>query len=383
MAEHSSSEDKTEKPSAQKLRKSREQGQVPRSRDVATAIGMLACIKLIVLLMPGYLEDFRELFGAGFAALDGDGTPENLWSSAFTTAMLLMAKMMLPLFVVPLAISLGALYPGGWVFAGSHLMPKFSRMNPLAYVQRLTQPKHVASVAASIAKAVALGLVLWHVSSSTLPDFIALQAQPLDQAIMYGAGLMLDGILALCTVFVIFALIDLPLQRFIYLREQRMTKREMKEEYKSTEGRPEVRQRIRQLQLQMARRGVRKTVPGADVVIVNPEHYAVALKYDADRADAPFVIAKGVDEMALYIREVARESNVEVVPLPPLARAIYNTSQVNQKIPAALYRAVALVLGYVLQLQAFRGGRRERAPLLPDALPIPRAFLDAHARQES
>ncbi|MFT4173492.1 MAG: flagellar type III secretion system protein FlhB [Rhodocyclaceae bacterium] len=382
MAEQGSSEDKTEKPSAQKLRKSREQGQVARSRDVATAIGILVCVKLIVLLMPTYLEDFRQLFGAGLVTLDGDGTPDNLWSTAFGTAMLLMVKMMLPLFVAPLSIALGALYPGGWVFTGAHLAPKLSRMNPLAYAQRLAQPKHVAGVLASIAKAVALCIVLWHVARSTLGDFIALQAQPLDQAVLGGAGLMLDGVLALCAVFVIFALIDLPVQRFIYLREQRMTKREMKEEYKSTEGRPEVRQRIRQLQLQMARRGVRKTVPGADVVIVNPEHYAVALKYDADRADAPFVIAKGVDEMALYIREVAREAHVEVVPLPPLARAIYNTSQVNQKIPAALYRAVAQVLGYVLQLQAFRGGRRERAPQLPDALPIPRAFLDAHARHE-
>jgi len=150
-----------------------------------------------------------------------------------------------------------------------------------------------------------------------------------------------------------------------------MSKREVKEEHKTSEGRPEVRQRIRQLQAQLAKRSLRKAVPGADVVIVNPEHYAVALKYDEKRAEAPFLVAKGVDEMALYIRQIATERGIEVVPLPPLARAIYNTSQVNQQIPAALYQAVARVLSYVLQIQAFRNGRRSSEPVLPGDLVVP------------
>jgi flagellar biosynthesis protein FlhB len=171
---------------------------------------------------------------------------------------------------------------------------------------------------------------------------------------------------------VLFALIDVPAQAFFFMRNLRMTKHEVKEEHKSNEGRPEVKQRIRQLQRQMARRGVRKAVPGADVVVVNPEHYAVALKYDENRAEAPFVVAKGVDEMALYIRAIAAEHGIETVELPPLARAIYNTSQVNQQIPMPLYRAVAQVLTYVLQLQAFRRGQRKGEPLLPNDLAIPK-----------
>lgn len=371
-----STEDKSEKASAQKLRKAREQGQVARSRDWATALGLLVSLKLLLVLMPGYLADFRALFGIGFAALDGDGTLDNLWSIAFTTTMLLLAKMLAPLFAVPLIVSIGSLVPGGWVLSGENLKPKLDRLNPLSYAQRLTQPKHLVELATTIVKATALGLVLWHVVSSGREAFMQLQAQPLDQALAGGAGLMVDGIMALCAVFIVFALIDVPVQHFIYLRGQRMGRREMKEEHKSTEGRPEVRQRIRQIQQQIARRGVRKTVPGADVVIVNPEHYAVALKYDADRAEAPFVVAKGVDEMALYIRAVATEHKVEIVPLPPLARAIYNTSQVNQQIPAPLYRAVAQVLGYVLQLKAFRSGQRPQRPDLPDPPPVPRQFLD-------
>jgi flagellar biosynthetic protein FlhB len=177
--------------------------------------------------------------------------------------------------------------------------------------------------------------------------------------------------MALCSVFIAFALLDLPVQALIYLLDQRMSKFEVKEEHKTNEGRPEVRRRIRQLQNQIARRTVRKTVPTADVVVVNPEHYAVALKYDESRATAPFVVAKGVDEMAHYIRQVAAEHGIEVVALPPLTRAIYNTSQINQQIPAALYTAVARVLSYVLQIRAFREGQRPSEPEPPIDLMIP------------
>jgi flagellar biosynthetic protein FlhB len=213
--------------------------------------------------------------------------------------------------------------------------------------------------------------VLLHVARSTAAEYISLQAMPLDDALVRGASMMLDGLMALVAVFVLFAIVDVPAQAFFFARQQRMSKQEVKEEHKSTEGRPEIKQRVRQLQRQIARRGVRKTVPTADVVIVNPEHYAVALKYDESRAAAPFVVAKGLDEMALYIRQVANEHQVEILPLPPLARAIYHTSQVNQQIPVALYQAVSQVLHYVLQLKAFRTGRRPAAPRFPHEIAVP------------
>ena len=158
-----------------------------------------------------------------------------------------------------------------------------------------------------------------------------------------------------------------------------MSKQELKEEHKSNEGKPEVKQRIRQLQHQLAQRSVRKSVPGADVVIVNPEHYAVALKYDTSRAEAPFVVAKGVDEMALYIKRIAREHDIETLSLPPLARAIYNTSQVQQQIPAQLYQAVSQVLNYVLQLNAFRAGRRQAPPRFPNEMVVPSHLSEVSA----
>jgi flagellar biosynthetic protein FlhB len=192
--------------------------------------------------------------------------------------------------------------------------------------------------------------------------------------------MLFDSLMALVMVFVLFAVVDVPLQAFLFARNQRMSKQEVKEEHKSTEGRPEVRQRIRQLQHQLARRSVRKTVPTADVVIVNPEHYAVALKYDTKRAEAPFVVAKGVDEMALYIKRLALEHKVEVLALPPLARAIYNTSQVQQQIPAQLYQAVSQVLNYVLQLNAFRSGRRQAPPGFPNEVAVPPHLSEVPAR---
>ncbi|MGB9991789.1 EscU/YscU/HrcU family type III secretion system export apparatus switch protein [Massilia sp. SM-13] len=376
MADNSTG-DKSEKASAQKLKKARQEGQVVRSRDLATAIGILVSLKLFVFLLPGYLQDFRALFHAGFLSLDSPGAIDNGMTVMLGNSALLLLKMLVPLFVVPLFIVLAAMVPGGWVVSTKHWEPKFERLSPAANLGRLFSGKHAWELALSVGKAGVLGWVLVHVARSTVGDYTRLQSLPLDEAMLNGSALMLDGLMALVAVFVIFAIIDVPAQAFFYARQQRMSKQDLKEEHKTSEGRPEVRQRIRQLQRALAQRSARKTVPNADVVVVNPEHYAVALKYDEKRAEAPFVLAKGVDEMALYIRRIAQESGVEVMPLPPLARAIYNTSQVNQQIPVQLYQAVSQVLHYVLQMKAFRAGRRQALPPFPDQVVVPTSMSEA------
>ncbi|MEX5748169.1 flagellar type III secretion system protein FlhB [Massilia sp. X63] len=371
MADNGTGGDKTEKPSAQKLKKARQEGQVVRSKDLATAIGILASLKLFAVLLPGYLESFRGLFRLVFVPLGEAGAIENAMSVVFTGALTLLVKMVLPLLAVPAAIVAAGVIPGGWVASGKNMAPKFSRLSPITNLGNLFSQKHWIGFATSAAKAVVLGLVLWHVMSSGMKSYVELQRMPLSDALVGGTSLMLDGLGAMVAVFVVFALVDVPVQAFLFTKNQRMSKQEIKEEHKSNEGRPEVKQRIRQLQNQLAQRSVRKSVPTADVVIVNPEHYAVALKYDVDRAEAPFVVAKGVDEMALYIRRIAREHHVETLSLPPLARAIYNTSQVQQQIPAQLYGAVSQVLNYVLQLNAFRAGRRQAPPRFPNEVVVP------------
>jgi flagellar biosynthetic protein FlhB len=367
----SSTGDKTEKASAQKLKKAREEGQVVRSRDLATAIGILVSLKLFALMLPDYLESFRALFRLVFVPLGETGAIENAMSVVFMAATLLLIKMLLPLAVIPVAIILGGLVPGGWIMSGKNLAPKAERLSPMKNLGNLFTQKHAIGVATSIAKAAVLGYVLVHVSRSSVSAYIELQRLPLMDAIGRGAALMFDGLMALVSVFVIFAVLDVPIQAFQFAKNQRMSKQDQKEEHKSSEGRPEIKQRVRQLQRQLAQRNVNKTVPTADVVIVNPEHYAVALKYDTNRAEAPFVVAKGVDEMALYIKSVAAKHRIETVSLPPLARAIYNTSQVQQQIPAQLYQAVSQVLNYVLQLNAFRDGRRNAPPRFPMDVAVP------------
>ena len=370
MAE-SSTGDKTEKASQQKLKKAREQGQVARSKDLVTAVGIMASLYLLAWLTPGYLQDFRQLFAYGLADLSGDGAVDNAWSVLFLAAMVLFVKMVLPLLLIPAAMLLSSVVPGGWVFSKENLVPKFNRLSPISNLGRLFGGKHLVGVLTSILKAALLGAVLWYLCRRSAPDYLRLQGLSLVEALNTGTDMVLSGVLGMAMVFVLFGLIDLPTQLFFFMRGQRMSKQDMKDEHKSNEGRPEVKNRIRQLQRQLSRRSVRSTVPQADVVIVNPEHYAVALKYDEQRAQAPYVVAKGVDEMAWYIREVAREHRVEIVSMPPLARAIYNTSQVHQQIPIPLYTAVALVLNYVLQLKAFQSGQRPLEPRLPADVAVP------------
>ncbi len=379
MADSGTGGDKTEKPSAQKLKKAREEGQVVRSRDLSTAVGILVSVKLFAMLLPGYLESFRTLFRMVFVPLGETGAIENAMSTVFMSALALMAKMLLPLVAIPLAIIAASVIPGGLVASTKNLAPKFNRLSPIGNLGKLFGQQHWVGFATSAAKAIVLILVLHHVCSSSYKAYLELQRMPLGEALAGGTALMLDGLMAMVAVFIVFALIDVPVQSFLFTKNQRMSKQELKEEHKSSEGRPEVKQRIRQLQQQLAQRSVRKSVPGADVVIVNPEHYAVALKYDTNRAEAPFVVAKGVDEMALYIKRVALEHKVETLTLPPLARAIYNTSQVQQQIPAQLYQAVSQVLNYVLQLNAFRAGRRNAPPRFPNEVVVPTHLSEVSA----
>ena len=298
MADNTSG-DKTEKPSAQKLKKARDEGQVVRSRDLATAVGILISLKLFATLMPDYLVQLRSLFRLVFVPLGEAGSMENAMSVVFSAALLLLVKMVLPLAAVPGAVIVASLIPGGWIASTKNMQPKMSRLSPMTNLGNLLKQKHWVGFATSSAKAIMLGLVLWFVCSSGIKGYLQLQRMGLSEALVHGAGLMFDGLMALVSVFIVFALIDVPVQHFMFMRNQRMSKQDLKEEHKSNEGRPEVKQRIRQLQQQLAQRSVRKSVPTADVVIVNPEHYAVALKYDLDRAEAPFVVAKGVDEVVV------------------------------------------------------------------------------------
>ena len=272
---------------------------------------------------------------------------------------------------MPAAALLSSLVPGGWLFLPKKILPDFSKISPLKGIGRLFSSEHLAETGKMTVKSV---VVLWVSLRNNFAAFLGLQALPFKLAMNEGLSLYACVMRNFVILFIFFALIDVPLAKALFTKGLKMTKQELKEEYKNQEGKPEVKARVRRLQRQLAMGQIRKVVPKANVVITNPTHYAVALQYDSSRAAAPFVVAKGTDEIALYIRQVAAENQVEVVEFPRLARSVYYTTQVNQQIPFQLYRAIAHVLTYVLQMKHWREGAQPR-PALNRHISIPKEVL--------
>jgi len=371
MSEQSnSSQEKTEEASQQKLKKSKDDGQVARSKDLATTISLLATLFVLKFSVVLYYETLQESFRLSYIDFHHSEVGLDDLQLVITHNLVLFIVLLLPLLITPVLVVVLSLVPGGWVFAAKNFYPKFSKLNPLTGLARIVSAQSWSELLKSMLKILVLLIVAWLLVVDAFPRLMALQRSDLLTAIGAALSLTFNMTLTLLLVFVLFAFIDIPLQRFFFLKKMRMTKQERKEEHKNQEGRPEVKARIKQLQRQMLQRQINRVIKNADVVIVNPQHFAVALKYDPKKAQAPFVLAKGVDETALYIRKMASANQLEIIEMPPLARAIYYSTQVNQQIPAPLYTAVAHVLTYILQLRAYRQGRRGK-PQLASNLNIP------------
>ena len=288
----------------------------------------------------------------------GEASAEALWMLAPVFILLLLAAV------------LGPAALGGWVFSTSALAPKFERLDPVRGLQRMFSVRSLVELLKAIAKVLLVGaitvLLLWTLRG----ELAAMEMQPLEPAIHHAVTMLGWSGLALSASTLLIAALDVPFQLFDHAQKLRMTMQQVRDELKESEGRPEVKSRIRQLQRQFARSRMMAAVPKADVVITNPTHYAVALRYDAGRAAAPMLLAKGSDLVALKIREIAEAHGVPVVSSPRLARAIWFTTEIEAEIPAGLYLAVAQVLAYVFHLRNYRRGRGS-APVLPDELPIP------------
>lgn len=367
---NNSAQEKTEEASEQKLRKSREDGQVTRSKDLSTAVSLLATLFLLKLCVVSFYEGLQQSFRLSFMNFHSSEISQEDLALILAHNLGLFVKMLAPLLLTSVMVVLFSLVPGGWVFVAKNFYPKVEKLNPITGLARIVSAENWTELLKSMAKIAVLLGVAWMLISDAFPQLIALQRTSLTIAIGTSMAMLFNTLLALLGVFVAFAVVDIPIQKYFFLKKLRMTKQERKEEHKNQEGRPEVKARIKQIQRQMAQRQISQVMKTADTVIVNPQHYAVALKYDPKKAQAPYVLAKGVDEMALYIRKIAMANKLEVIEIPPLARAIYFTTQVNQQIPAPLYAAVAHVLTHVLQLKAYRKGLRAK-PELPKNLPIP------------
>lgn len=375
MSDTNSSQEKTEEASAQKLKKSKDEGQVARSKDVATTISLLATLLVLKYSVVFYADSLRESFRISYVNFHESTLGLNDLQVLLADNLMLFGKVLLPLLITPLLVVSLSLMPGGWVFASKNFMPQFSRLNPIKGLGKIVSAQNWTELLKSLLKVTVLLMTAWWLVIEASAHLIELQRSDLPGAIANAFSILFNTTLALLVVFIIFSFIDIPLQRFFFLKKMRMSKQEVKEEHKNQEGRPEVKARIKQLQRQMLQRQINKVIKDADVVIVNPEHFAVALKYDLNKAKAPYVLAKGVDELALYIKKLAAKHQLEIIEMPPLARAIYFTTRINQQIPAPLYTAVAHVLTYILHLRAYRQGRRNK-PVLPNNLPIPASMAN-------
>jgi flagellar biosynthesis protein FlhB len=353
MAENETQQhDRTEQPSAKRLEDARRRGQVPRSRELAMAAVTLAGASVLLAGRANLAQGFAGLVERGLelpraALLDATRLPAAL-GSGIAAGIELLAPLMI---AVVAAAMLGGVALGGWSFSVEALTPNFGKLNPLAGFRRIFGWTGLSELAKSLAKfalvAVAAGVLLAYLA----PDFLALGSLTLQAALARAAWLAGVSLAGLAATLLLIAAADAPFQHWQHRRQLRMTKQEAKDEQKETEGRPEVRSRIRQLQRAIATRRMMADVPKADLVAMNPTHYAVALRYDAAKMKAPRVVAKGADLIALNIRRVAEKHGVPVFEHPEFTRALYFTSEIGAEVSPRLYVAVAQVLTYIYQLK--------------------------------
>ncbi|HID81274.1 MAG TPA: flagellar biosynthesis protein FlhB [Chromatiales bacterium] len=374
MAEQNSGQERTEQPTEKRLKDSREKGQVPRSRELNTMVVMLASAmglfvfggsmgeKLMRLISMDLHLDRRQLFDKGAI------------TEALATNVLGALAMLAPFLVLMMvAAFVGPLMMSGWSFSAKALTPKLDKLNPLKGMKRVFGVQGLVELLKALAKFLLLGsaaLLLLHMLSER---YITLGQAPLLQGIQSGMQLILLVFLVLALTLGLVAAIDVPYQKWTHMKKLRMTVQEVKQESKETEGNPEVRGKVRSLQQQMAQRRMLQEVPDADVIIVNPTHFSVALRYDEANQQAPRVVAKGVDFLALKIREIATAHDVPIFSAPPLSRALYHHTEIDQEIPAELYLAIAQILAYVYQLENSLQGEGP-APEKPTDLQVPEKF---------
>lgn len=375
--ENQDGQEKTEQPTSKRLKDAREKGQIARSRELNTmAITLVGGMALVS--MSSYLgSGLWDLMTNNFTIPRQDMYDTTAMVSRLALAIQDALLMLLPFFLVVIVLAIASSVAlGGYTFSGESLTPKFSKLDPIKGLKRVFSLRGLVELLKALAKFIlvgsATGLVLWN----TLDDFLGLSQMDLHKAISEMGSLIGGSFILIASTLILIAMIDAPFQLWQHKRQLRMTRQEVREEMKDTEGRPEVRGRIRNLQREFAQRRMMEAVPKADVIVTNPTHYAIALRYDQDSMLAPEVVAKGRGEVAANIRRIGLEHKVPMLEAPMLARAIYYSTELGDAIPAGLYLAVAKVLAYVFQLRIYRteGGLRPEAPIdlpIPDEYQVP------------
>ena len=351
-AEAETGGERTEEPSQKRLQDARERGQVPRSRELSNFATMIGGSATLVAIGGSLSSRMSQIMRQGLSIDAGQlRDPDGMFAS-LGQACIGAITVLLPVFGALIAlVLLASVALGGWNFSAQAMVPDFTRMSPLAGLKRLFGLRGASELGKALLKCALVGGVCAAIVSALFGDVLALAHMETHAAIGRGAGLVSWAFVWLCASMALVAMIDVPLQLFQFKSALRMTRQEVRDEAKESDGRPETKQRIRQLQQVIARRRMMHKVPTADVVLVNPTHFAVALKYDPKMMRAPRVVAKGADLVAQNIRRIAVENRVPVFESPKLTRALYRSTDLNKEIPAGLYVAVAQVLSYIFRVR--------------------------------
>ena len=356
MAEESGAE-KTEDPTARKLRNARDEGQVARSVELPAAAVTIGAV-LVMFMMGGYwMKQVAEIFASGFKfdrkTLDNPDLMVTAFAHHLGQSFLLIVPVLMVTAILAI-LSSGA--TGGYLFSLKSILPNFGKLSLMSGFSRMFGARAAIELLKAILKFTLVATVLWALVSRQMDQMMQLGQMAVEPALTAAGWMIAESALWLSLSLLVIALIDAPYQRYSFIKRMRMTKQEVKDEMKDMEGRPEVKQQIRRRQREMANNRMIQKVKDADVVITNPEHFAVALSYDPTGDGAPILLAKGSDHMAARIREEAQKHGVEMFAAPPLARALYFSTEVDYPVPESLYLAVAQVIAYIFSLADVRPG---------------------------
>ncbi len=365
MAENEDGSEKTEGASSKKLQDARDKGNLPRSKDLSSALLLIVAAVTIYGTGTLLVRDLAVLFDFNFIIERKDIFDlSRMVFHLYESIVAMMDSMVLLMSVLAVAGIVGSIALGGLNFSWEPITPKLSKMNPIAGLKRMFSVQSLVELIKSIAKVTLVGVVAFIVLSYFLPETLGLTFQSIQLAIAHGIDIVIWSFVFVSLALALIAAIDVPFQVWSHKEKLKMTKQEVKDEFKQQEGDPLVKGRIRQLQQQAAMNRMMSDVPQADVIITNPTHFSVALKYDQVGGGAPILLAKGGDFIALKIREVGNHYDIPVIQSPALARAVYHHTDVGEEIPQGLFKVVAQLLAYVYQLRNARTG----APR-PDTMP--------------
>lgn len=375
MSSEDTSQERTEEATPKRVDEARGKGQISRSKELSTMFILMASAvvflfmgkqlsaSLQVLMKSNFTIDRKNIFDDSFPfhAVVDSGSNVLMDFAPFLGLLFLVA------FFAPMMV-------GGWLFSTEALSFKFDKLNPISGIKRLFSVNSLMELLKALAKFILIvGIavfLLWH----NVYDLLSMGRNGLEAGLSDASTLIISCFFVVCLATVLIASIDVPFQIWNHSKQLKMTKQQLKDEMKDTEGKPEVKSQIRMLQQELANRRMMEAVPDADVIITNPTHYAVALSYKPDEMSAPKLVAKGADLVAERIRNVAKENNVIIFPAPMLARAIYFSTKINQDIPAGLYLAVAQVLAYIFKLRESVNVSRAEKLTPPTDLPIPEEY---------